>query len=134
MTVTGNRTLFEKCDSIWSKATTNLEDVTEIKKPQRVLLAILQTTAKIAGFVLVAAQHAKLWLDIIKDFSGHNQYAYQYNGKVFYNNQKCVKKGNKRRNVLRQPFYLDNGFHSVGEYNVNNGGRNSSIFVELKME
>ena len=132
MTVTGNRTLFEKCDSIWSKATTNLEDVTEIKKPQRVLLTILQTAAKIAGFALLAAQHAKLWLDIIKDFSGYKQYAYQYNGKVVYNNQKCVKKGNKRRNVLRQPFYLDNGFHSVGEYNINNGGRNSSIFVELK--
>ena len=128
----GDNKLYQKCDSIWNKATTSLEDVGKVKNPARILLKILQTVAKVAGFALVAAQHAKIWLDIIKDFSNYRQYGYQYNGKVFYNNQKCIKKGNKRRNVLRQPFYLDNGIHTVGEFNVNNGGRNSSIFVELK--
>lgn len=128
----GDNKLYQQCDSIWNKATTNLEDVSKVKKPGRILLKILQTTAQVAGFSLIAAQHAKIWLDIIKDFSNHRQYGYQYNGKVFLNNQKCIGKGNKRRNVLRQPFYLDNGIHTVGDFNINNGGRNSSIFVELK--
>jgi len=128
----GDNKLYQKCDSVWTKATTALEDVAKLKKPQRLLLTILQTTAKVVGFALVASQHAKLWLDIIKNFSGYNQYAYQYNGKVTYNNQKCVEKGNKRRNVLRQPFYLDNGIHTVGDFSVNNGGRNSAVFVEFK--
>lgn len=132
ITVNGNRTLFEQCDSIWTKATTSVEDLKDLKKPGRVILKILQATAKVAGFALIASQHAKIWLDIIRNFSGYNQFAYQYNGKVLYNNQKCVKKGNKRRNVLRQPFYLDNGIHTVGEFNINNGGRNSAIFVEFK--
>jgi hypothetical protein len=134
VTVAGNRTLFEKCDSLWSKATTNLEDIKDVKKPQRILLSILQTVANVAGFTLLAATHAKQWLDIIKNFSGYTQFAYQYNGVVNYTNQKCVSKGNRRRSVLRQPFYLDNGFHSVGDFNVNNGGRNSSVFVEFNKE
>lgn len=130
----GDNKLYQQCDTIWNKATTSLEDITKLKKPGRVILKILQVAANVAGFLLVASQHAKLWLDIISNFSGYNQYAYQYNGVAQLINQKCIKRGNKRRNVLRQPFYLDNGIHTVGEFNVNNGGRNSAVFVELKKE
>lgn len=129
-----NQLLYEQCDSIWTKATTAIEDVATIKKPGRIILTVLQTVAKAAGFTLLASQHARTWFKIIEDFSGYNQYGYQFNSKVKYTNQKCAIKGNKRRNVLRQPFYLDNGIHTVGDLNVNNGGRNSAIFVEFKKE
>jgi len=128
----GDNKLYQECDSIWNKATTTFEDISKLKKPGRILLKVLQVTAKIAGFALIASQHAKIWLDIIKNFSGYTQYAYQYNGKVNYTNQKCITKGNKRRNVLRQPFYLDNGIHTIGDFSVNNGGRNSAVLVEFK--
>jgi len=96
------------------------------------LTIISSIAVKIPYSILLGAQLATETLNNIKNLSGYKQYAYQYNSSVLYNEQIKIARGNKRRKVLRQPFYLDNGIHSIGDLHINNGGRNSSIFVEFE--
>jgi hypothetical protein len=99
------------------------------------LVLALKTLVSLGLFLVGAAKHAKELLEIIYNFSEYIQYAKQYNAETFYNRQRPINKGQKRRTFLRQPFYLEtNGVHSVGNLQINNGGRNNSIFIELKKE
>lgn len=98
----------------------------------RSLLLLIQTVAVPFSILFLAAQFAETIIDAVKAFSPFVQYAYQYNSEVLYNTSKKINKGQKRRKFLRQPFYLDNGVHRIGDYSINNGGRNSSIFMEIE--
>lgn len=114
-------------------AFSNASKLSKILGLIKAVLAILASIAvKIPYALLLGAKLATETLNNIKLLSGYHQYTYQYNASVTYNEQLAIKKGNKRRKVLRQPFYLDNGVHSIGDLHVNNGGRNSSIFVEFE--
>lgn len=116
-----------------SASASNASKLVKIVKIIKAALTIIASLAiKVPYSLLLGATLAVETLNNIKKLSAYKQYAYQYNSKVFYNKQKCIEKGNKRRQVLRQPFYLDNGIHTVGDLQVNNGGRNSAIFVEFK--
>ncbi len=111
----------------------NVGKFTRILSVIKAALTILASVAvKIPYSILMGAKLATETLNNIKNLSGYHQYAYQFNSSATYNEQIPVEKGNKRRKVLRQPFYLDNGIHSIGDIHINNGGRNSSVFVELE--
>lgn len=97
-----------------------------------VIVIIASLAVKIPYSILLGAKLATETLNNIKNLSGYHQYVYQYNSNAIYKEQIPVKSGNKRRKVLRQPFYLDNGIHSIGDLHINNGGRNSAIFVEFE--
>lgn len=110
-----------------------------LSKFQRILAVIKAAITIIASIavkipysILLGAKLATETLENIKNLSGYQQYAYQYNSSALYDEQVFIKRGDKRRKVLRQPFYLDNGIHSIGNIHINNGGRNSTIFVEFE--
>lgn len=100
--------------------------------PLKLLLNTLKTVIALGLFVFKAAEFAANVIKAIKDFSEYQQYARQYNSEVIYNTSQKILKGNKRRKFLRQPFYMNNGIHSVGDLQINNGGRNSTIFLETE--
>lgn len=116
-----------------STGAANVSKFAKIIKTIKTALTIIASLAvKIPYSILSGAKLASETLKIIKNLSGYQDYTYQYNASVVFNKQVGVEKGNKRRKVLRQPFYLDNGIHSIENLYINNGGRNSSIFVELE--
>ncbi len=103
-----------------------------LKIAARTLVMVIKTAMVPFSILLIAAQFAENILAIIKGFSSFVQYARQYNSECLYNSQRRVLKGNKRRKILSQPFYMDNGIHTAGKYQINNGGRNSTIFIETE--
>lgn len=102
------------------------------RKPLGALIYALKLLQSLGLLVLDIAKFAQQILDTIKNFSPYVQYARQYNAECFYNEQKTVKLGNKRRAFLSQPFYLENGLSYTNGFTINNGGRNSSIYLELQ--
>ena len=108
-----------------------LKNMNPVEITARVLLFAFKALLFAGAFIFTSAKFAFAALKVIKDFSPYYQFARQYNGEVIYNKQKTVNKGSKRRMFLRQPFYLDGALHSVADLRINNGGRNSSVFVEL---
>lgn len=103
-----------------------------LKIAARGLLITLQTLMVPFTLLLIAAQFASNLINIIRDFSAYEQYARQYNSEVLYNKQKKIVKGNKRRKFSEQPFWLDNGIYNSFDYQINNGGRNSSIYLSIE--
>lgn len=100
--------------------------------PIRILINTLKTILSLGGFVFSTAEFAENALTIIKNFSSYVQYARQFNSECLYNSSTRAAKGSKRRKLKSQPFYLNNGIHTQGEFRINNGGRNSAIFLELE--
>ena len=84
------------------------------------------------NFLGIAAEFGMQFIETVRKFTKPRQYVYQYNSHAFFNKQKKVEKGNKRRNTLSQPLYLKSGVHSHKDYQINNFGKQSSIFVELE--
>lgn len=113
----------------------NWKDDIKSKTGARLILQFilngLKTVLSIGFGLIKAAEFASNTLETIKNFSSYQQYARQYNAECLYTSATPVIKGLKRRKFLRQPFYLDNGLHNISTLTINNGGRNSSIFLEL---
>lgn len=103
-----------------------------LKVLQAAITVVAAIAVKIPYSILSGARLAMQTLKSIEDLSGYRDYAYQYNAVATYDEQIPVLKGDKRRRILRQPFYLDNAIHTVGDLKINNGGRNSNIFVEFE--
>jgi len=129
-TVVAKTTLFETCDTLWNKSTSNTEDLLALK-PNRVLMGILQTTAKTLGFTLLASQHAQIWLDIIQKLVKPRSYAYQHNSVATFNQSKCI---NKRRYVKDYLYIPDNNVELNNGTIFNNFKGNKTIYVELNKE
>lgn len=100
--------------------------------PVKFLINTLKLLIALGGFVLEASRFVSEIMETVKNFSQSHQYARQFNSVVLYDNQKKVRKGNKRRAFERQPFYLDNGIHNSGGISINNGGRNGGIYLNTK--
>lgn len=118
-------------ETVYSFPDWSFKDLKPAQVPVRILLNTIKTLVSLGAFIFTSAKFGLEILEGIKSLSQYQQYARQYNGEVLYNIQHIIKKGNKRRKFLRQPFYLDNAVQSIGNYQINNGGRNSSIFIEL---
>lgn len=86
------------------------------------------------NFLGIAADFGMQFLDTIRKFTKYHKYTYQYNSHAFFNKQKPVLINNKRRKTLNQPFYLKPAVHSLREYEINNVGKEESIFLELEKE
>ncbi len=112
----------------------DLKNSTPAERPLVIVKNALKTLISLGAFVFKTAVFASEVVNAIRDFSSYEQYARQYNSQCLYTSQKRVLKGNKRRAFLKQPFYLDNGIHSSGNYSINNGGRNSTVFMEIEEE
>lgn len=95
---------------------------------------VLKGLTIVLTFLGIAADFGSKFIDLIRNFSGYNQFVYQYNSHGFFNKQKTIKKNNKRRKTLNQPLYLSSANHSHNGYDINNIGKEKSIFVELEKE
>lgn len=95
---------------------------------------ILKVAALALNFLGLAADFGIQFLNTIKNFAAYEQYVYQYNSHALFTKQKTIKKGNRRRKTKSQPIYLQSGAHSYGDYEINNVGKQSSIFVDLEKE
>lgn len=103
-----------------------------LKIAGRSLLMLLRTAVATFGTILIASEFAENLIRTIQNFSAYTQYARQYNSECFYLEQRKVQRGNKRRKMKSQPFYMNNGIHTAGKFQINNGGRNSTIFLETE--
>lgn len=82
-------------------------------------------------FTIEAMTYAENTLNIIRNFLGEVQYAYQYNSHALFNSSVCVLKENKRRRAIYQPEYLTSNLHTIRDTVFNNYGGQDSILVEL---
>lgn len=135
-TTTGNMFATEvitDCDTMFHTAKVT-KPVNFFAAVQQIAVQALQIIAAIASFVFVAAEFADNAVQIIKNFSPFQQYALQYNSHAEFLKSIPVLKDNKRRKVLRQPLYLSDNLHSLGNLVINNYKRQPSIFVEFEKE
>ena len=129
--IPGANKLIQQCDTIWSKATNTLEDTT-IGKAERVLMRALQTILKAAGFIMLAAQHAQTWLDIIQKLVKPRNYAYQYNSvATFKGAKRCV---NARRFVKDYQYIQETNTQLRNEFIYNNEKSQKTVYVETQLD
>lgn len=100
--------------------------------PVKMLINTIKLLISLGGFVIQSAKFVSEILETIKNFSETYQYARQMNSSVFYNQQKRIRNGFKRRAFEEQPFYLTNGIHTSRGTRINNGGRNGGIYLHIK--
>lgn len=109
-----------------------------LQNPLKAAKIIFNNVLKLAAiglnFLGIAADFGIQFLETVRNFTQYNQYVYQYNSHVLLNKQKQIKKNNKRRKVSSQPLYLKSGNHSLRDYEINNVGKQESIFIELEKE
>lgn len=103
----------------------------------KLILQIITLIANLAIlpvlFTLTAMKYATELLDIIYNFIDPTDYAYQYNSKAFFNKQKCITTGNKRRYV-KSSNYLLNGIQEVDGLTFNNFNRADTIYINTNSE
>lgn len=112
-----------------------------IKSGNSGLVGTLRTIAKIIKAVAVAGIKALLFsldsvrgaediINIINNFTGNVQYAYQYNSHGLFDEQKTITKDNKRRLAIHQPEKITSNLHTVNGNILNNFGKQNFLLVE----
>ena len=79
-------------------------------------------------------EEANIVIDSIYNFSPFTDYVFQYNARAFFNRTKKIKKGNKRRRLLRPFVYLPSDVVSIGNDIYNNFLREKSVYIQLNKE
>lgn len=101
-------------------------------KAKMIATNILKATLNTLSFLGTAAEFANNFLDIVYKFSKNRQFAYQYNSHMSFDKQIPQKSGQKRRNTVTQPFYLQPANHNYNEFIINNFKKETSVFVHLE--
>lgn len=119
----------QACDDALAFTSSTTVDKKKISAAERVLRAL----AKAGVFAYFTLDTANKVLDIIKNFSGWEQYALQYNSVGSFNSYKCIPKDNKRRR-LENYQYLYDGINTVGGVKYNNYKREKNVYLKLNDE
>jgi hypothetical protein len=105
-----------------------------IKKIKTILVVIAAATVK-TGFAFVrGVAEANKVIDTIYNFCTFTDYVYQYNAKAVFNKTKRVRKGNRRRRLLRPFVYLPSDTIGIGNDIFNNFLREKSVYIQLNKE
>lgn len=113
-------------------------DVSKIAAIMGVVKATIQAltalSLKIPFSVFAGMKRATETMDIIRDFTGYTDYAYQYNAHARFNASIPVSAGNKRRRLLRGATYIPDTVVTVDDVYYNNLYREKSVYLHLNKE
>lgn len=101
-----------------------------IKTIAKIIKALAVAGIKVLLFTFDAIQGAEVTLNIINNFTGEIQYAYQYNSHALFNEQVLVTKDNKRRLVISQPERITSNLHTIDSTILNNFGKQNFMLVQ----
>lgn len=109
-----------------------LSKVTRIVKIIKAALAVIAKLAvKIPFSILNGIKEAGKVFDIIYNFTGYTDYAYQYNSHALFNQSICVLEGNKRRALINPALYIPADVVTIDDSTYNNLLREKSVYLHL---
>lgn len=97
------------------------------------LLKALGTLAKFGAFAYFMAETAQKIIDTVYNFSAWKQYAVQYNSKAFFNVQRIIRAGDKRRRIDTYQ-YLSSGLNSLQnspDEQYNNLYKEDNVYIKI---
>lgn len=105
-----------------------------IRKIRTIFIVLMASAVKTAFAFMRGVAEANKVIDTIYNFATFTDYVYQYNAKAVFNKSKRVRRGNKRRRLLRPFVYLPADIVSIGGDLFNNFLREKSVYIQLNKE
>lgn len=95
------------------------------------LLVLASLAVKIPYSILGGIKAADDIFNIISNFTGYTDYAYQYNGHALFERSIPMKAGNKRRRLkITDNLYIPSSKVTVNGNEINNKGRERFVYLE----